>query len=146
MMDNMWNMARIIRRANRFTNITWRQCFLASDAKIGFNKSKVTCFKCKRKGHFKRECTSQENQDNINPFSEYYKQAIYHKPHIENGFSKSRNKASVVIHEDEGFNRNNMFSQTDVRAMMAEIIEEHQETVNEEECCGDEVLKILMFL
>ncbi|MFS7913736.1 hypothetical protein Hanom_Chr02g00145191 [Helianthus anomalus] len=33
------------------------------------------------------------------------------------------------------------FSQTDGRAMLAEVIEEPQETINEEECCVDEVSK-----
>ncbi|MFS7946903.1 putative transcription factor interactor and regulator CCHC(Zn) family [Helianthus anomalus] len=78
-MDIMWNMTSIFRRAQRFAEITWIQCLVLSDSKLGFDKSKVTCFRCKRKGQFKRECTYQENQDNINPFSDYYKQAIYHK-------------------------------------------------------------------
>ncbi|KAJ0804430.1 putative transcription factor interactor and regulator CCHC(Zn) family [Helianthus annuus] len=146
LMDIMWNMASIMRRAQKFTEITGRQCFLSSDVKLGYNKSKVTCFKGKQKGHFKRECTGQENQDNINPFSDFYKQAIYHKPQIEARSSKSRDKALVVIQEDEGFNWNNMFSQPDGRAVMAEIIEEPQETVDEEddenECCNDKICTI----
>ncbi|MFS8019391.1 putative transcription factor interactor and regulator CCHC(Zn) family [Helianthus anomalus] len=46
--------------------------------KLGFDKAKVTCFKCKRKGHFKRECKNREADDSVNPFYEdYYKKAIY---------------------------------------------------------------------
>ncbi|MFS7914833.1 hypothetical protein Hanom_Chr02g00158191 [Helianthus anomalus] len=94
-----------------------------------------------KKRTFKRECTCQENLDNNNPFSDFYKQAIYHKPQVEPGSSRSKNKALVFIHEDEGFNWNNMFSQPDRQAMMAEIIEEPQETVDEEKCFGDRVSK-----
>ncbi|MFS7971072.1 putative transcription factor interactor and regulator CCHC(Zn) family [Helianthus anomalus] len=75
-------------------------CVFASESRLGFNKSKVTCFKYRRKGHFKRECTGQESQDNINPFS---------RLQVDVGSSMSRNKALVVIHEDEGFNWNNIF-------------------------------------
>ncbi|MFS7999402.1 putative transcription factor interactor and regulator CCHC(Zn) family [Helianthus anomalus] len=47
---------------------------------MGFAKAKVTCFKCKQKGHFKRECTNWEADDNVNPFHEdYNKKAIYHR-------------------------------------------------------------------
>ncbi|MFS7937067.1 putative transcription factor interactor and regulator CCHC(Zn) family [Helianthus anomalus] len=46
---------------------------------IGFDKAKVTCFKCKQKGHFKRECTNNKADDSVNPFhDDYYKKAIYH--------------------------------------------------------------------
>ncbi|MFS7986167.1 putative transcription factor interactor and regulator CCHC(Zn) family [Helianthus anomalus] len=34
--------------------------------KIGFDKNKVTCFKCKQNGHFKRECSNNKADDNDN--------------------------------------------------------------------------------
>ncbi|KAJ0591520.1 putative transcription factor interactor and regulator CCHC(Zn) family [Helianthus annuus] len=90
--------------------------------KIGFDKAKVTCFKCKQKGHFKRECTNNKADDNVNPFQEdYYKKAIYHRnneqpsrKHTEEGSSKEKKQAMLMIrdgssgpstfHHDEGFN------------------------------------------
>ncbi|MFS7946533.1 putative transcription factor interactor and regulator CCHC(Zn) family [Helianthus anomalus] len=55
--------------------ITGRQC-----TKLGFDKSKVTCFKCKQKGHFKRECQNQVADGSINPFhDDYYRKAVYHR-------------------------------------------------------------------
>ncbi|MFS7929724.1 putative transcription factor interactor and regulator CCHC(Zn) family [Helianthus anomalus] len=81
--------------------------------KIGFDKAKVTCFKCKQKGHFKRECTNRQADDSVNPFHEdYYKKAIYHRNNeqpsrtnqnqIEEGSSsKERKQAYVTIQDDE---------------------------------------------
>ncbi|MFS7936738.1 putative transcription factor interactor and regulator CCHC(Zn) family [Helianthus anomalus] len=60
--------------------ITRRNSIVGPDSKLGFDKSKVTCFKCKENGHFKRECTNREVNDNSNPFGDdYYKKGIYHK-------------------------------------------------------------------
>ncbi|MFS7957108.1 putative transcription factor interactor and regulator CCHC(Zn) family [Helianthus anomalus] len=73
--------------------------------KIGFDKKKVTCFKCKQKGHFKRECSNNKADDNVNPFHEdYYKKAIYHqnneqptRKHIDEGSSKEKNHDVLTI-------------------------------------------------
>ena len=110
--------------------ITSRQNLGELDGKLGFDKSKVTCFKCREKGHFKRECPNREANGNQNPFKDdYYKKAIYHKPQppknqIEDGSSNSKDKALVVTQEDEGFNWNNFISKKESLALMAEIIEE----------------------
>ncbi|MFS7957346.1 putative transcription factor interactor and regulator CCHC(Zn) family [Helianthus anomalus] len=85
--------------------------------KLGFDKSKVTCFRCKQKGHFKRECTNQGVDESVNPFhDDYYKKAIYHRTNeqppkmnqkqIGEGSSKEKKQALVVIQDDEGFNWN----------------------------------------
>ncbi|MFS8033034.1 hypothetical protein Hanom_Chr17g01564711 [Helianthus anomalus] len=48
--------------------------------KIGFDKNKVTCFKCKQKWNFKREYTNNKVDESMNPFhDDYYKKAIYHQ-------------------------------------------------------------------
>ncbi|MFS7917549.1 putative transcription factor interactor and regulator CCHC(Zn) family [Helianthus anomalus] len=33
--------------------------------KLGFDKAKVTCFKCKQKGNFKRECSNRQADDSV---------------------------------------------------------------------------------
>ncbi|KAJ0870935.1 putative transcription factor interactor and regulator CCHC(Zn) family [Helianthus annuus] len=56
LMDIKWALASILRRAEKFKMITGRNDFLdAHLSSLGFDKSKVTCFKCREKGHFKRE-------------------------------------------------------------------------------------------
>ncbi|KAF5818496.1 putative transcription factor interactor and regulator CCHC(Zn) family [Helianthus annuus] len=115
LIDIRWCMASVIRRAQRFMEITGHECVGGPSTKLGFDKSKVTCFKCKQKGHFKRECQNQSVSDSANPFNEdYYKKAIYHRnreqppkvtrPYIEEGSSsKDKTRALIVTQEDEGF-------------------------------------------
>ncbi|KAJ0809384.1 putative transcription factor interactor and regulator CCHC(Zn) family [Helianthus annuus] len=80
LMDIRWCMASVIRKAQRFMEITGRKCLEGPETKMGFDKNKVTCFKCKEKGHFKRECPNNRADESVNPFREdYYKKAIYHK-------------------------------------------------------------------
>ncbi|KAJ0929621.1 putative transcription factor interactor and regulator CCHC(Zn) family [Helianthus annuus] len=60
--------------------ITGRRCLEGPETKMGFDKNKVTCSKCKEKGHFKRECPNNKADESVNPFREdYYKKEIYHK-------------------------------------------------------------------
>ncbi|KAF5818195.1 putative transcription factor interactor and regulator CCHC(Zn) family [Helianthus annuus] len=81
LIDIRWCLASGIRRAQRFMEITGRQELggLLS-IKLGFDKSIVTCFRCKQKDYFKRECINREVDDHGNPFrDDYYKKAIYNK-------------------------------------------------------------------
>ncbi|KAJ0836751.1 putative transcription factor interactor and regulator CCHC(Zn) family [Helianthus annuus] len=108
LMDIRWAMASAVRRAQRFMEITGRKSIGGPSTKLGFDKSTVTCFKCKQKGHFKRECrNSYVADDSENPFTEdYYKRAIYHQnksepPRLKQQEEKSR--ALAVIYDDEGY-------------------------------------------
>ncbi|MFS7929265.1 putative transcription factor interactor and regulator CCHC(Zn) family [Helianthus anomalus] len=118
LIDIKWCMESVIRRAHD----SWRSL-----------EGVFICFKCKEKGHFKRECTNREVNDNRNHFgSDYYKKVIYHKNsqhppnmlrqiQIEDGSSKSNDKALVMTQEDEGFNWNNLIPKIKSLALMAEI-------------------------
>ncbi|MFS7995516.1 hypothetical protein Hanom_Chr12g01118801 [Helianthus anomalus] len=75
---------------------------------MGFDKSKVTYFKCKQKGPFKRECSNRETNETMNPFyDDYYRKAIYHRTNeqppkmnqkqIGEGSSKERKQALVEL-------------------------------------------------
>ncbi|KAF5785945.1 putative transcription factor interactor and regulator CCHC(Zn) family [Helianthus annuus] len=115
LIDVRWCIESVIRRAQRFMEITGRQCIGGPFTKFGFDKSKVTCFKCKQKGHFKRECQNQAADETVNLFhDDYYRKAVYHcnkeqlpkMKQIEEGHAKEKSRALAVIHDDEGFNWN----------------------------------------
>ncbi|MFS7912675.1 putative transcription factor interactor and regulator CCHC(Zn) family [Helianthus anomalus] len=111
--------------------ITGRSCLGDASTKLGFDKSKVTCFKCKQKGHFKRECSNREVNENVNLFhDDYYRKAIYHRANeqppkinqsqISEGSSKERKQALVVTQEDEGFSWNKYIPK-EGSALVAEV-------------------------
>ncbi|KAJ0903605.1 putative transcription factor interactor and regulator CCHC(Zn) family [Helianthus annuus] len=82
LMDIKWCMASVLRRAEKFKQITGRDDFReALLSTLVFDKSKVTCFCCRENGHFNRECTNREVSGAQNPFgnNDYYKKAIYHQ-------------------------------------------------------------------
>ncbi|KAJ0852101.1 putative transcription factor interactor and regulator CCHC(Zn) family [Helianthus annuus] len=110
LIDIRWCMASVVRRAQRFMERNGRKTIGGPSTKLGFDKSKVTCFKCKQKGHFKRECSNAYADESENPFREdYYKKAIYHQnksepprlKQVEDNKEKSR--ALAVIYDDEGY-------------------------------------------
>ncbi|KAJ0548253.1 putative transcription factor interactor and regulator CCHC(Zn) family [Helianthus annuus] len=69
LMDIKWCLASVLRRAEKFKQITGRDDLCdANVSTLGFDKSKVTCFRCREKGHFKRECTNREASGAQNPF------------------------------------------------------------------------------
>ncbi|GKA86112.1 ribonuclease H-like domain-containing protein [Tanacetum coccineum] len=53
-------------RARRFLKNTRRQLTVNGTETIGFDRSKVECYNCHKRGHFSRECMALRNQENIN--------------------------------------------------------------------------------
>ncbi|KAJ0435694.1 putative transcription factor interactor and regulator CCHC(Zn) family [Helianthus annuus] len=113
LMDIKWCLASVLRRAEKFKQITGRDDFRdACVSNLGFDKSKVTCFRCRKKGHFKRECTNREASGAQNPFNnnDYYQRAIYHQvaqqqqePQVAHGrkvIEESSKRACLVNQEN----------------------------------------------
>ncbi|GJV28778.1 ribonuclease H-like domain-containing protein [Tanacetum coccineum] len=65
-MDLRWNIAMLTMRERRFLKNTGRKLDMANKEIIRFDKSKVECFNCHKRGHFTRECRAPMNQDSRN--------------------------------------------------------------------------------
>ncbi|GJS75985.1 putative ribonuclease H-like domain-containing protein [Tanacetum coccineum] len=66
-MDLKWQMAMLTMRARRFLNKTGRKISANGSKTIGFNKSKVECYNCHKRGHFAREYRAPRENKNREP-------------------------------------------------------------------------------
>ncbi|GJZ15495.1 ribonuclease H-like domain-containing protein [Tanacetum coccineum] len=64
--DLRWQMAMLTMRARRFLKNTGRKVTINGNETIGFDKFKVECYNCHKRGYFARECRVPRNQDNRN--------------------------------------------------------------------------------
>ncbi|GJR93079.1 putative ribonuclease H-like domain-containing protein [Tanacetum coccineum] len=62
-MDLRWQMAMLTMRARRVLKNTGMKLTINGNKTIGFDKSKLECYNCHKRGHFVRKCRAPRNQD-----------------------------------------------------------------------------------
>ncbi|GJS55536.1 ribonuclease H-like domain-containing protein [Tanacetum coccineum] len=62
-MDLKWQVAMISMRIKKFYKKTRRRLHCDAKEPVGFDKSKLECYNCHKKGHFAKECRSKGNQE-----------------------------------------------------------------------------------
>ncbi|GKC63467.1 ribonuclease H-like domain-containing protein, partial [Tanacetum coccineum] len=64
--DLKWQVAMLTMKVKRFLKKTRRNLNFNGKETVGFDKIKVECYNCHRRGHFTRECRALQNQRNRN--------------------------------------------------------------------------------
>ncbi|GJV10986.1 ribonuclease H-like domain-containing protein [Tanacetum coccineum] len=64
--DLKWQVAMLTMRVKRFLKKTGSNLNFNGKDSVGFDKTKVECYNCHRRGHFVRECRAPKNQGNRN--------------------------------------------------------------------------------
>ncbi|GJX83765.1 putative ribonuclease H-like domain-containing protein [Tanacetum coccineum] len=70
-MDLKWQVAMLSMRVKRFYKKTRRKLIFNGKEPVGFDKTKVECFNCHRRGHFAKKCRATRNQGSRNGDARY---------------------------------------------------------------------------
>ncbi|GJS49929.1 putative ribonuclease H-like domain-containing protein [Tanacetum coccineum] len=107
-MDLRWQMAMLTMRARRFLKNTGRKLTVNGNETIGFDKSKVECYNCHKRGHFAKECRAPRNQDNKNKESSRRSVPVEERPNyaliaFSSSSPNSKIEEEVYVCQPPGF-------------------------------------------
>ncbi|GKC58948.1 putative ribonuclease H-like domain-containing protein [Tanacetum coccineum] len=85
-MDLNWQMVMLTMRARRLLNKNGRKISANGSETIGFNKSKVECYNCHKRGHFVRECKAPRENRN--------------KEHVRRNVTVETTKTKALVAQD----------------------------------------------
>ncbi|GJS28191.1 putative ribonuclease H-like domain-containing protein [Tanacetum coccineum] len=132
-MDLIWQMAMLTMRARRFLKNTGRKLTINGNETIGFDKSKVECYNCHKRGHFARECRASRNQDNKNKESSRRSMPV----------EISTSTALVSCDGLGGYNWSDQVEEGPNYALMAFSSSSHDSEVSNDSICSKSCLKII---
>ncbi|GJU84566.1 ribonuclease H-like domain-containing protein [Tanacetum coccineum] len=131
-MDLKWQMTMLTMRPIRFLNKTGRKINTNGSETIGFNKSKVECYNCHKRGHFTREYRALRENKNREPIR-------------RNVIVETTETKPLVAQDGLGSSSSDSESQLNVGAYKAglEFVEVRLDVYKKNEVVFEEDIKIL---